>query len=95
MEAYAPYRRTMAIPDVWWQYAGDNPKAMAPMIRDAFKAADPNQPYFHIRTMDDRLIRRFLPTAVTMILLGVFASIRVGFRICVFAESPNTTSRRR
>jgi len=75
MEMYAPYTQDNGNRTLVAVCRTDNPKAIAPMIRDAFKAADPNQPVFNIRTMDDRLVSSVRPQRFTMILLGVFASI--------------------
>jgi putative ABC transport system permease protein len=77
LEMYAPYLQD---PNTYGRYMvavceADNPDSVAPLVRDVFKGADPNQPVFGIRTMEDRLTTSIKPQQFTMILLGIFASI--------------------
>jgi putative ABC transport system permease protein len=74
-EMYAPYAQDSGNRTLVAVLRTNDPKPMAAMIRDVFKAADPDQPVFNVRTMDDRLVASIRPQRFTMILLGIFAAI--------------------
>jgi len=74
-EMYAPYTQDSDNRTLVAVFRSNDPKSLTAMVRDVFRAADPDQPVFNIRTMDERLTNSVRSQRFTMILLGVFASI--------------------
>ncbi len=54
--------------------AGD-PTAIASAVRQSIESADPNQPVTEVRTMDDLIAASVVQRRLSMVLLGIFASV--------------------
>ena len=74
-EMYRPFDQTAVGAFNVVVRADGEPNAIAPFVRTAVRALDPNLPVYDVRTMEDRIAGSFAQTRATMLLLLVTAAL--------------------
>jgi predicted permease len=72
-EVYAPMRQVPYVTTNWAIRSGLDAAALAPLVRDAVRAVDPDQPIHRLRTLEDVRAASLAPPRLTTTLLGIFA----------------------
>ena len=74
-EVYAPMRQMPYVTTNWAIRSPVDPAALAPLVRDAVRATDRDQPIHRLRTLDDVRAASLAPPRLTTTLLGLFAAL--------------------
>jgi predicted permease len=72
-EVYASTRQIPYVTTNWVMRSGLDAAALTPLVRDAVRAADPDQPIHRLRTLEDVRTASLAPPRLTTTLLGLFA----------------------
>jgi predicted permease len=72
-EVYASMRQVPYVTTNWAIRSGLDVATLAPLVRDAVRAADPGQPIHRLRTLEDVRTASLAPPRLTTTLLGLFA----------------------
>jgi predicted permease len=74
-EVYAPLRQVPYVTTNWAIRARGDIADLAPRVREAVRATDPDQPIHRLRTLDDVRTASLAPPRLTATLLGLFAAL--------------------
>ncbi len=74
-EVYAPMRQMPYVTTNWAIRSPVDPAVLAPLVRDAVRATDRDQPIHRLRTLDDVRAASLAPPRLTTTLLGLFAAL--------------------
>ena len=74
-EVYAPMRQVPYVTTNWAIRSQTDPALLAPLVREAVRATDRDQPIYRLRTLDDVRAASLAPPRLTTTLLGLFAAL--------------------
>ena len=74
-EVYAPMRQVPYVTTNWAIRSQTHPAVLAPLVREAVRATDRDQPIHRLRTLDDVRAASLAPPRLTTTLLGLFAAL--------------------
>ena len=74
-EVYAPIRQVPYVTTNWAIRSRVEAADLAPLVREAVRATDPDQPIHRLRTLDDVRTASLAPPRLTATLLGLFAAL--------------------
>jgi predicted permease len=74
-EVYATMRQVPYVTTNWVIRSDLAPEALAPLVREAVRAVDAQQPIHRLRTLDDVRAASLAPPRLTTTLLGLFAAL--------------------
>jgi putative ABC transport system permease protein len=74
-EIYAPVAQVPYVSTTWAIRANADPAVLGPLVREAVRAADPDQPIHRMRMLDEVRAASLLPPRLTTTLLALFAAL--------------------
>ncbi len=74
-EVYAPIRQVPYVTTNWAIRSQTDTEALAPLVREAVRAVDRDQPIYRLRSLDEVRAASLAPPRLTTTLLGLFAAL--------------------
>jgi putative ABC transport system permease protein len=74
-EIYAPLRRVPYVSTYWTIRATGDPHALMPLVREAVRSVDPDQPIHRLRPFNDVRAASLAPPRLTATLVSLFAAL--------------------
>jgi putative ABC transport system permease protein len=74
-EVYAPMRQVPYVTTNWAIRSETDPAVLAPLVREAVRATDRDQPIHRLHTLDDVRAASLAPPRLPTTLLGLFAAL--------------------